>query len=413
MIASIENFASIASGSVQHKAATLCYNTHGNQEPFKDIFVAFSWIQELSDHPDRYSLTTGGSELIKQHWLSHNHSLAFECILINGKYEPSLSQLPEGVFIYPIHEASVSFSTFMHHLDVDAHPLAFLNAVCSDDQGVVIYVPENVEVTEPIFVRHITFPVVSEPRVIFSPRIVIILAQGASAEVQVSHHTQLENGVSISHAIINGATELFVAEDAELSLWMAPRYLAKETLSWSHIATVKQEGKCKIIQNFLDAPHGYGFFDNTCYMVDQGAYAEILVAIQSPKKTWVKNLMRHDAEQTTSRQDIKSILYSGHFLFEGGIYISPCGELSDAYQKHSTLLLNSSAQVSTYPRLEILADNVKASHGATIGPLDPKQIFYMRSRGMTEVEAQGKLVEGFLAQGLSYGTFFDLARQNT
>ncbi|EPJ23147.1 hypothetical protein CP08DC60_1084B, partial [Chlamydia psittaci 08DC60] len=85
------------------------------------------------------------------------------------------------------------------------------------------------------------------------------------------------------------------------------------------------------------------------------------------------------------------------FLFEGGIHITSQGVFSDAYQKHDTLLLSDDACVTTFPRLEILTDDVKASHGAAVGPLDPQQIFYMQSRGMTREEAQKKLVQGFLS----------------
>ncbi|WP_100934452.1 Fe-S cluster assembly protein SufD [Candidatus Chlamydia corallus] len=403
MLVSIETFSSIASGSPVHKAAEACYTQYSKRTSSREVLSSFSWVQELSVFPDRYSLATGASELIKQHWLHSNHSLAFECILINGKYEPSLSQLPEGVIVCGIDEARVSLSAFMQAFDINKHPLAFLNAVCSADRGVVIYIPEEMQTNDPIFVRHISFPTVSDHEVIFSPRIIVILGERASAQIQISHHVDLEGGGS-NKTIVNGVTELFVGEGAELTLFMIPKYSEEDRLSWSSIATIEKDATCVITQNFLEDCHGFGWFDNTWYIVGEKGQAKSLVLVQSPKKTWVNNLMHHDAQETVSRQHIKSILYSGHFLFEGTISISSQGELSDAYQKHDTLLLTPEARVSTFPRLEIETDEVRASHGATVGPLDAQQIFYMRSRGMTEREAQEKLIQGFLKQGISSET---------
>ncbi|WP_108896754.1 Fe-S cluster assembly protein SufD [Chlamydia serpentis] len=406
MLVSIETFSSIASGSPVHKAAEACYTQYSKRSSSKEVLSSFSWIQDLTLSPDRYSLATGASELIKQHWLHNNHSLAFECILINGKYEPSLSQLPEGVIVCGIDEARTSFSPFMENLDVKKHPLGFLNAVCSEGRGVLIYIPEGMQTSDPIFIRHISFATVLDQEVIFSPKVMIILGQQASAQIQISHHSEFEGDES-NTTIVNGAAELFIGEGAELMLFMVPRYSNQDRLSWSNIATIEEDGKCMITQNFLENCQGFGSFDNTYYLAGQRAQAESYVVIQSPKKTWVTNLMHHDAEATVSRQNIKSVLYSGHFLFEGTISISSQGILSDAYQKHDTLLLTPDAQVSTFPRLEIEIDEVKASHGATVGPLDPQQIFYMRSRGMTEIEAQEKLVQGFLRQGTSSEIFLE------
>lgn len=84
------------------------------------------------------------------------------------------------------------------------------------------------------------------------------------------------------------------------------------------------------------------------------------------------------------------------FCLKGGIKITPQGEYANAYQRHDTLLLDDQARVSTYPRLEILTDEVKASHGATVGSMDEKLLFYMRSRGLPLKLARERLVQGFL-----------------
>ncbi|EPP34721.1 hypothetical protein CP10139811_0803 [Chlamydia ibidis] len=397
MLAFLEHCYSVTPGSPIHEAARDCYLEHSKNQSFRDVFRSFSWIQGIVETPNEYHIACGGSETVKQHWLHRENSFGFECVLINGKYEPSLSQLPDGVVFLPLNQARSMFSTFLHSFSVHTHPLAFLNAVCAKDEGVVIYVPEYMQVSEPLCVRHVSLPISEDEHVVYSPKIVVIMGREASAEINVYHHTELDRGSTYSQAIVNGVTELFIAEKAELSLTMFPKYISEEKFSWTHVVTVEENGSCCVIQNLLESVQGYGWFDNIFSMVGKGAYAESLVAALSTRKTWVRNLMDHDAEATTSRQDIKSILNSGEFIFEGGIRITSQGIFSCAEQNHRTLLLCDEARVSTFPRLEILADDVKASHGATVGPLDPKQVFYMRSRGMTKEEAQKKLVQGFLS----------------
>ncbi|MEF9496757.1 Fe-S cluster assembly protein SufD [Chlamydia sp. 04-14] len=397
MLSFLEHSCPIAKDSPVHQATRVCYEKHFQSESFKEIFRSFSWLKDLAQSPEKYHIAHGGSETAKQHWLHHENSLSCECILINGKYEPSLSQLPEGVLSMSLKDAQSVFSTFIQRYDVDTQPLAFLNAVCSQEEGVVIYIPEEFQVSELLSIRHICFPTSQDDRVIYSPKIILILGKQSSCSVQISHHTERESGVAESFAIVNGVTEVFVSEGAELSLTMLPKYINEERISWSHIATIEEQGACSIAQHLLEDAGGYGWFDNTFSMIGNNSHGESLVSVLSPKKTWVRNLMHHDAESTTSRQNIKSILYSGHFLFEGGIHVTSRGIFTDAYQKHDTLLLSDNARVTTFPRLEILTDDVKASHGATVGPLDARQIFYMQSRGMTREEAQKKLVRGFLS----------------
>ncbi|WP_348663569.1 Fe-S cluster assembly protein SufD [Chlamydia vaughanii] len=411
MLDFLEHSVPIVKNSAVHQAAQACYNKHCQSDSFREVFRCFPWLKNLAESPEKYHIANGAAEIVKQHWLHHQYSLSCECVLINGKYEPSLSQLPEGVISMSLKEAQSVFSTFIQMYDIDAQPLAFFNAVCSHEDGVVIYVPEGFQVSETLCIRHICFPISNDDTVIYSPKIILIVGKQASCRVHVHHHTERGSGVAESFAIVNGVTELFVSEGAELSLTMVPKYVNEERVSWSHTATIEEKGACSITQHLLKDVQGFGWFDNTFSMVGDNSHAESLVSVLSPKKTWVRNLMHHDAESTTSRQTIKSILYSGHFLFEGSINVSSRGIFSDAYQKHDTLLLSDNASVTTFPRLEILTDDVKASHGATVGPLDPQQIFYMQSRGMTREEAQKKLIQGFLSTQPSQEAFPKLAAQ--
>ena len=111
--------------------------------------------------------------------------------------------------------------------------------------------------------------------------------------------------------------------------------------------------------------------------------------------------MRHAAPKGTSRQTVKNVLAGrSRGVFQGRIEVARGARGTDGYQMNRALLLSPDAEVDTKPELEIFADDVKCSHGATIGELDAEQMFYLRSRGVPEQEAKSILVRAFLAEAL-------------
>ena len=112
-------------------------------------------------------------------------------------------------------------------------------------------------------------------------------------------------------------------------------------------------------------------------------------------------LMRHLVGQTYSRQTFHAIASDkGQASFQSKIYIAEGANDTDAGQSHKALLLSDEAMVNAYPSLEIYTDRVKCAHGATTGELDPMQIFYLQTRGISEEAARALLMEGFLAEVL-------------
>lgn len=126
--------------------------------------------------------------------------------------------------------------------------------------------------------------------------------------------------------------------------------------------------------------------------------AQLLAGSQHGDFTTV---VRHDAHATISRQTVKTVLAGrAHGVFQGKIEVSRDGQKTDGYQMNQTLLLSPRAEISARPQLEIYADDVKCSHGATVGELDAEQLFYLRSRGIPAAEARAILVRAFLAEAL-------------
>ena len=109
-------------------------------------------------------------------------------------------------------------------------------------------------------------------------------------------------------------------------------------------------------------------------------------------------LVRHSAGGCTSRQLFKGIVGgTARALFDGLIYVAPDAQKTQAYQENHTLLLSETARTESRPQLEIYADDVQCSHGATTGYRSPEELFYMRSRGIPEAEARRLQMQAFLA----------------
>ena len=109
-------------------------------------------------------------------------------------------------------------------------------------------------------------------------------------------------------------------------------------------------------------------------------------------------VVTHDAPHCASRQTVKNVLAGrSRGVFQGRIEVARDAQKTDGYQMNQALLLSAEAEIDSKPQLEIYADDVKCSHGATVGELDPEQMFYLRSRGIPAPEARAMLVRAFLA----------------
>ncbi|PZQ46559.1 MAG: Fe-S cluster assembly protein SufD [Micavibrio aeruginosavorus] len=111
--------------------------------------------------------------------------------------------------------------------------------------------------------------------------------------------------------------------------------------------------------------------------------------------------IEHQQPYCTSKQTFKSVLTDkSHGVFQGKVHVHQIAQKTDGYQLSNALILSPQAEMDTKPELEIYADDVKCSHGATTGKLDEEPLFYMRARGIPEKQARGLLIQSFCAQAL-------------
>lgn len=127
-----------------------------------------------------------------------------------------------------------------------------------------------------------------------------------------------------------------------------------------------------------------------------------LVRASSDAQITFHTMQHHGATATTSNLLVKSILSDrSMFSYDGSIYVDQVAQKTDAYQRNENLLLDKSAQARSEPALEILANDVRCTHGATIGTIDREELWYLATRGIAGVQAREMIATGFLQSAFS------------
>ena len=152
---------------------------------------------------------------------------------------------------------------------------------------------------------------------------------------------------------------------------------------------------------FVAASEGDVEYDYHFDLAEEGASAEVygLMVAEGGTQARVKTEMRHNAPRCHSDQQVRGVASGdGYGLFEGLVYVAPDAQQTEAYQQSRNVLLSPEARIQTQPQLEIYADDVKCSHGATVGQMNEEQIYYMRQRGLSEADARRLQLGGFMQE---------------
>ncbi len=298
-----------------------------------------------------------------------------------GQYREGLSTLVPG------------FARFADEPDFgelswpDRDPMVALNTMLAED-GAMLTIPPGRDAGI-VFLIHRGFDGSSA-----HPRHLIRLGQGAQLtlmEMSDGEGSYLHNPVFEIH-VADGAvlTHVRTQTEASAAFHLATIYAAIEAGGTYDSFTLNIGGRITRteIHAGLNGPGAMAHLNG----------AQLLTGSQHADFT---SIVRHAAPKGTSRQTIKNVL-SGRSrgVFQGRIEVARGAQGTDGYQMNRALLLSPDAEIDTKPELEIFADDVKCSHGATVGELDAEQLFYLRSRGIPDQEARSILVRAFLAEAL-------------
>jgi len=298
-------------------------------------------------------------------------------VFINGAYNAALSTPPDFLAAFAAVDEASSL------------PLALINAEHARD-GMTITVPPGVDAGAMLLVSYAT----AAAPLAFHPRHRVTLGAGSALTI-------IEAAIGQGVYWHNPVTDIAVHENATLAHYR----LQDESADSFHLATIRVE---------IAAGAAYNNF--TSVIGARISRAEIHATLWGPKATAHLNaaqllggqqhgdftsIVAHDAPHCSSRQTVKSVL-DGHArgVFQGRIEVARIAQKTDGYQMNQAILLSDNAEIDIKPELEIFADDVKCSHGATIGALDPEQVFYLRSRGIPERQARAMLIRAFLTEAL-------------
>lgn len=169
----------------------------------------------------------------------------------------------------------------------------------------------------------------------------------------------------------------------------------------SHRVSVALAEGARLKVVFVAAAEGEVDYDYHIELNGEGASAEVygLMVAGAGCRAQVRTMMRHNAPRCHSNQTVRGVADGdGYGLFEGLVYVAPDAQQTEAYQTSRNVLLAPEARIQTQPQLEIYADDVKCSHGATVGQMNEEQIYYMRQRGLSESDARRLQLGGFMQE---------------
>ncbi len=321
---------------------------------------------------------------------------AYRLVFANGRLVEALSQLeglPEGVRVQSLRALLESepeqAAQWLHSAASDeGHVFNNLNTALIND-GLVVIIPRDMQLDKPIEALFLSEGL--EDAIVAQPRNLVVLEEGARA-------TLIERQASFGQSMYfnNSVSELLLAPRAELTHYR----LQEESTGAFHLSSLFLRQQAGSVYRSTSIALG-GAWSRTDFNVDfqgEGANCELDGLYLAGDRQLVDfhlNVMHH-VPGCTSRENFRGILHGkGRAVFDGRILVSQDAQKTDAQLSNNNLLLTRSAEVDTKPQLEIYADDVKCSHGTTVGQLDPQHLFYLRSRGIEAGEARKILCLGF------------------
>jgi Fe-S cluster assembly protein SufD len=319
-------------------------------------------------------------------------------VFVNGHYVEELStigELPKAMKITNLSKevtqaeaVAERLGRYANHKD---HPFVALNTAFIED-GAFIQVPKGVVVESPIEVLYVSTG--GEEPWVAHPRNLVIAEQGSQVAL-VESYVGLGGGVYFNNAV----TEIVAEENAHVDY----AKLQNEGETAFHVATVLAYAARNAAARTHSIQFGarLGREEMTTVLDGEGAEGYLYGLYVTDGQQLIDNhtTIDHAKPHCSSREYYKGILDGKSTgVFNGKIIVRKDAQKTDSKQSDKNLLLSESATINTKPQLEIFADDVRCTHGATIGQIDPESIFYLRSRGIGLEEARNLLMVAFAGE---------------
>lgn len=336
---------------------------------------------------------------VKEHLIPGLNAITM--VFVNGFYQEQLSAVPEklqeGLIVKSLNQAKEKNIKLVEpHMGVVANnPYLFfsnINAAYSQDGGFV-HVDKNVQVETPIHILHLT-----EGELVSSqPRNLIVAEANSQVKVVTTYGT-----LSSDSSFTNAVTEVFVGEGANVCLDKIQNEHNKAYNVSFEQANVAKSGTFTI--NTI--PVGGKLIRNNLNITLEGQGAEGnlygMVCVNGDMHVDNQTYVDHVAPNCDSNEFYKSVVNDNAVnVFNGKIMVRKAAQKTNAFQRNANILQSDNGKINAKPQLEIYADDVKCSHGCTIGQFDKEALFYLRARGIKEESAKKVLMEAFAGEVLN------------
>ncbi len=320
---------------------------------------------------------------------------ANELVFVNGIFSQELSTVrSRELVVQPLeaaagNEYSATIRKHFNHSSkylkdgINALNTAFIQG------GIFIYVPERKLVSLPVYIYNVTdarsTPVLSQPRSL------VHLGQRSSLSMIETYVT-----IGAAESMTNQVMEIVVELDAQLSYCK----IQNDASHASQVSTthIRQVGKSVV--NAVTISLNGGVVRNNLHAILEAAHSEAhLYGLYFQRGS--SHIDNHTVVDNVEPDCLSNELYKGILdnqstgVFNGKVFVRKDAQKTNAFQSNKNVLLSDTATINTKPQLEIFADDVKCSHGATVGSLDEEGLFYLQSRGIPEKQATALLLQGF------------------
>jgi Fe-S cluster assembly protein SufD len=346
---------------------------------------------------------------------------SFRVVVADGRFLPALSPLdglPPGVEVRGLTDALANvpervLSHLGRYVDFNEQAFVALNTAFLSD-GVFISVPPEVVVDRPVQLLYISTDATwlhppqadyaGQAATISHPRTLVVAGEGSRLTV-VEHYVGLpavQTGLPGGPTFTNAVTEIAAGAGSIVDYVR----VQQESDNTTHIATLQthQEADSRVGLHTITV--GGKLVRNDVNIILAGEGAEValngLYLVRGRRHVDNHTRIDHAAPHCTSRENYKGILDDqGHGIFNGRIVVRPKAQKTNATQSNQNLMLSDKALVNTEPQLEIYADDVKCTHGSTVGQIDEETMFYFLSRGIDRGAARRLLIHGFTQEVIS------------
>ncbi|XMO87689.1 Fe-S cluster assembly protein SufD [Algibacter sp. AS12] len=324
----------------------------------------------------------------------------YKIVFIDGKYASHLSQTTHDGIDVCLMSAALSKPKYQlviknyFNKAAEKDSLTSLNTAFSCE-GAYIHIPKNKIVEKPIQILH--FSTGNESATMLQPRNLVVVGENSHVQILERHQSLTENPV-----LTNSVTEIFankraivdfykIQNDNENATLIDHTFVKQSRESFASVHTFSFGGK--LIRNNLNFYQEGERIDSTL---------KGITIIGNKQHVDHNTLVHHIEPNCESHQDYKGIFDDRSTgVFNGKVLVNKEAQKTNAFQANNNILISDKASINTKPQLEIFADDVKCSHGCTIGQLDESAMFYMQSRGIPEKEAKALLMFAFSNNVLS------------